>query len=180
MSLIEDWLNRALAFWRDKRDRDLQWQLARHQDAAALREQQALTEQRLAAELSKRAQQLAHELAINETRQASELAMVKIQCRQELQDYQQYLQSLDKLKESLKQSHAHLPEAVAFTIHHHAKLLLNRMWEAGDEHEKLTVEMQLLRFMAAVHEDSQAALAGRQVPALPEKTLAFLDADAAK
>lgn len=180
MSLIETWLNRALAFWRDKRDRDLQWQLARQQQVATLREQQALAEQQLAAELSKRAQQLAHELALSETRQASELEMVKIQCRQELRDYQHYLQSLDKLKESLKQSYGHLPEAVAFTIHHHAKQLLNRMWEAGDDREKLQVEMQLLRFMTAVHEDSQAALTSRQQLVLPEKTLAFLDSDAAK
>lgn len=178
--MIKDYLNQALAFLRDQRDRNLQWRRARHDEVAALRQQQALAEQQLAAELSKRAQQLAHELALSETRQASELEMVKIQCRQELRDYQQYLQSLDKLKDSLKQSYAHLPEAVAFTIHHHAKQLLNRMWEAGDDREKLRVEMQLLHFMTAVHEDSQAALSSGQALALPEKTLAFLDSDAAK
>lgn len=178
MSVIERFFNRALALLRSQRDQNLQWQLSRHQDAAQLRHERALAEQQLAAELTKRAQQLAHELAVVEARQASELAMVKIQCKQELKDYQQYLQSLDKLKDSLRQSHAHLPEAVAFTIHHHAKQLLNRMWEAGDEQEKLKVEMQLLRFMTAVHEDSQLALsdAGQQ-RALPEKTLAFLDAE---
>lgn len=175
MSLIEDVLSRALAFVRRNRDQNLQWRLARHQDVAQLRQQQALAEQQLAAELSKRAQQLAHELAIGEARQANELAMVKIQCKQELKDYQHYLQSLDKLKDSLRLSYAHLPEAVAFTIHHHAKQLLNRMWDADDEQEKMKVEMQLLRFMTAVHEDSQAALNSQQQLALPEKTMAFLD-----
>lgn len=175
MSLIGGWLGRVLSFWRDQRDCDLDWQLARRQAVATLRQQQALAEQELAAELSKRAQQLAHELAISETRHASELEMVKIQCRQEVQDYQQYLQSLDKLKQSLVQSYDHLPEVVAFTIHHHAKQLLNRMWEARDEREKIRVEMQLLRFMTAVHEDSQAALSSQQPLNLPEKTLAILD-----
>lgn len=159
------------------RDRNLQWRLSRQQDVAELRHQQALAEQQLAAELSRRAQQLAHELAVNETRQANELAMVKIQCKQELKDYQHYLQSLDALKDSLKQSYAHLPEAVVFTIHHHAKQLLNRMWDAEDEQEKLRVEMQLLRFMTAVHEDSQAALSSREQLSMPEKTLAFLDVE---
>ncbi len=177
MSLIERFLTRSLAWLRSNRDQNLQWQLSRHQDVAELRHQRALAEQQLAAELNKRAQQLAHELAVGEARQASELAMVKIQCKQELKDYQHYLQSLDKLKDSLRQSYAHLPEAVAFTIHHHAKQLLNRMWEVGDEQERLKVEMQLLRFMTAVHEDSQAALTSQQPRALPEKTLAFLDAE---
>lgn len=178
MSLIGGYLTTALGFFRRNRDQNLQWQLSRQQDVAELRRQQALAEQQLAAELSKRAQQLAHELAVGEARQANELAMVKIQCQQELKDYQHYLQSLDTLKDSLRHSYAHLPEAVAFTIHHHAKQLLNQMWDAGDEQEKMKAEMQLLRFMTAVHEDSQAALNSQQALALPEKTMAFLDSDA--
>lgn len=177
MSLIKQYLQRALAFWRHQRDEDLQWQRQRHDDAASLRQAKALSEQALAAELQKRAQQLEHELAINAARYDNELAMVKIQCQQALKDYQQYLQSLDKLKESLRDSYAHLPEAVAFTIHHHAKQLLNRMWEAEEEREKLRLEMQLLRFMSAVHEDSQLALTSPERARLPNKTLSFLEGD---
>lgn len=177
MSMIETLMSRAMAWLRRSRDDDLQWRLSRHSEMARLRQQQALAEQQLAAELSKRAQQLAHELAVAEARQSNELAMVKIQCKQELKDYQHYLQSLDKLKQSLQLSYAHLPEAVTFTIHHHAKQLLNRMWDAGDEQERLRVEMQLLRFMTAVHEDSQQAVQSVPPPALPEKTLAFLEVD---
>jgi hypothetical protein len=103
--------------------------------------------------------------------------MVKTRCKQDLKDYQQYLQSLDKLKISLRESYAHLPEAVAFTIHHHAKQLLNNMWEATDNQKKIRIEMQLLQFMTAVHEDSQAALQTPHQPALPEKALAFIDAE---
>ncbi len=175
MSLIGRWLRQALGFLRRSRDENLQWQLSRHDEVASLRKARALAEQELVAELRKQAQQLAHELAVNKARNSNELAMVKIQCKQDLKDYQQYLQSLDKLKESLRGSYAHLPEAVAFTIHHHAKQLLNRMWEADDAQEKLRIEMHLLQFMAAVHEDSQASLEGGG-EILPQKALALIDA----
>jgi len=103
--------------------------------------------------------------------------MVKTQCQQDLKDYQQYLQSLDRLKESLRNSYAHLPEAVAYTIHHHAKQLLNRMWEAEDTQQKMKYEVQLLQFMTAVHEDSQLSLQDDTRETLPKKSLAFIDTD---
>lgn len=178
MSLITDWLGNILRFTRHSRDEHLDWQLSRQENAAELRKIRALAEQELAAQLRKQAQQLAHELAVNKAKNSNELAMVKIQCKQDLKDYQQYLQSLDKLKESLRNSYANLPEAVAFTIHHHAKQLLNNMWEAEEGQEKIKIEMQLLQFMTAVHEDNQASLQGTGSE-LPHKALAFIDADSA-
>ena len=172
---LSRWLSDALAFLRRSRDDNLHWQLSRQPDVADLRQTKALAEQALVAQLKKQSQQLAHELAVNKARNSNELAMVKTQCRQDLKDYQQYLQSLDRLKESLRSSYAHLPEAVAFTIHHHAKQLLNRMWEAQDLQEKLKVEMQLIQFMTAVHEDSVNALSDNASHGLPQKTLAFID-----
>lgn len=177
MSPLARWLGDALAFFRRSRDDNLQWQLSRHGDVAELRQAKALAEQALVAQLKKQSQQLAHELAINKARNSNELAMVKTQCKQDLKDYQQYLQSLDRLKDSLRSSYAHLPEAVAFTIHHHAKQLLNRMWDAQEPQEKLKIEMQLLQFMTAVHEDSQASLQGEDGEGLPQRALAFIDAD---
>ena len=177
MSIIHRWLNSALRFWRGKQDENLRWHLARHQDVAALRRSRALAEQALLAELKKQAQQLAHELAVNEAKNNNVLAMVKIQCKQELKDYQQYLQSLDKLKQSLRDNYSHLPEAVAFTIHHHAKQLLNRMWDEQEPQEKLKIEMQLIQFMTAVHEDSLSSLNKDGGEPLPQKTLAFIDSE---
>jgi len=177
MSLITTWLDKAIAFLRRNRDEQLQWRLSRQSSVDELRQARALAEQALATELNKQAQQLAHELAIAKAKNDNTLAMVKIQCKQDLKDYQQYLLALDKLKESLRNSYAHLPEAVAFTIHHHAKQLLNRMWDTQDAQEKIKIEMQLLQFMAAVHEDSQTSLESCSNQALPSKALAFIDAD---
>lgn len=179
MSSVGRWLGDALAFLRRSRDDNLHWQLSRHDAVTDLRQAKALAEQALVAQLKKQAQQLAHELAVNKARNSNELAMVKTQCKQDLKDYQQYLQSLDRLKESLRNSYAHLPEAVAFTIHHHAKQLLNRMWDAQEPQEKLKIEMQLLQFMTAVHEDSQAALQDAGNEGLPRRALAYIDADLA-
>ncbi|MDD1621477.1 MAG: hypothetical protein LUQ11_08340 [Methylococcaceae bacterium] len=177
MSLISRWLGDTLAFLRRSRDENLRWQLSRQDDVAELRQARALAEQALLAQLKKQTQQLAHELEVNKARNNTELAMVKTQCKQDLKDYQQYLQSLDRLKESLRNSYAHLPEAVAFTIHHHAKQLLNQMWETQEPQEKMKVEMQLLQFMTAVHEDSQASLQSSGNEALPQKALAIIDAN---
>ena len=175
MSILERWLSARLRFLRNTRNEDLNWRLARQQDVAALREAKKLAEQALVAQMKKQAQQLAHELALGAAKNNTELAMLKIQCKQDLKDYQQYLESLDKLKLSLRENFAHLPEAVAFTIHHHAKQLLNRMWETQDLQEKLKVEMQLIQFMTAVHEDSVNALSGDAKQMLPQKTLDFID-----
>jgi len=171
MSLVQRYLNAAQDFIRRSRDDNLRWRRARQQDEAALRQAQTLAEQALAAELRKQAQLLEHELAVLKTRNHNELEMVKIQCQQDLQDYKQYLQSLDTLKSSLRQSYAHLPEAVAFTLHHHAKQLLNRMWESQQAEEKMKTELQLLQFMAAVHEDS---VTGLQHGGMPEKALGLI------
>lgn len=175
MSILNRWLSGALGIWRGQRDEQLCWHLARQPDVAALRQARALAEQALVAQLKKQARQLAHELALGETRHNNELAMLKIQCKQDLKDYRQYLQSLDKLKLSLRENFSHLPEAVAFTIHHHAKQLLNRMWDEQDPRQKLKMEMQLLEFMTAVHEDSIGSLNAAEPVSLPQKTLAFID-----
>ncbi|QPK62016.1 hypothetical protein IVG45_14255 [Methylomonas sp. LL1] len=178
MSILGQWFNQAWELWRDKRDEALHWRLNRQDDVANLQRSKALSEMALLAQLKKQEQQLAHELAVAEARNSNELAMIKVQCKQDLKDYQQYLQSLDKLKQSLRASYVHLPEAVAFTIHHHAKLLLNRMWDEQDAQEKLKIEMQLIQFMTAVHEDSLLSLENDGRESLPQKTLAFIDGDA--
>jgi hypothetical protein len=175
--MIAQWCHKVLWMVRRNCDEQLQWRLSRHEDMAALRQARVLAEQELVSQLRKQSQQLAHELAVIKAKNNNQLAMVKTQCQQDLKDYQQYLQSLDRLKESLRNSYAHLPEAVAYTIHHHAKQLLNRMWEAEDTQQKMKYEVQLLQFMTAVHEDSQLSLQDDTRETLPKKSLAFIDTD---
>ena len=112
------------------KDENLQWKTANQDQQVKLKHARVLAEKTLEAELKKRSVQLEHEITLLRTKNDTELSMFKTKCKQDIKDYKQYLASLDQLKRSIQASYTHLPEAVAFTIHHHAKHLLNQMWEA--------------------------------------------------
>jgi hypothetical protein len=156
------------------KDRDLQWRQDNQAQQADLKQQRILAEKALEAELKKQSVQLEHELDLLKTRHAAELSMYKTRCRQDIKDYRQYLDSLDQLKKSIQTSYRHLPESVALTIHHHAKHLLHTMWETEDHEQKIRYEMQLIQFMAAVHEDARLHLENAGFRKLPESTLNLL------
>ncbi|GAB6139612.1 hypothetical protein JCM14076_03410 [Methylosoma difficile] len=174
MTLLKTWLLAAVKLFHTVKDENLQWQSQNQDQIAALKHAQILAEQALSADLQKKTVQLEHEIDLLKTQNAAELAMFKTKCQQDIQDYQHYLNALDQLKRSIQTSYTHLPEAVAFTIHHHAKQLLNRMWETQDFAEKMQLEMQLITFMTAVHDDARLQLQGDATDNLPAKTLGLL------
>lgn len=156
------------------KDENLRWQSQNQAQQTQLKHAQILAEEALAAKLKKQGVQLEHEITLLKVRHDTELAMYKTKCNQDLKDYEQYLAALDRLKKSIQKSYTHLPEAVAFTIHHHAKFLLNQMWEAQDMEQKMKYEMQLIHFMATVHEDAKRHLEGVSSQPLPENTLKLI------
>ena len=156
------------------KDVNLQWQTANQDQQIKLKHTRALAEKTLEAELKRKSVQLAHEISLLRTKNDTELSMFKTKCKQDIKDYKQYLASLDQLKRSIQASYTHLPEAVAFTIHHHAKHLLNQMWEAEDFEQKMQHEMQLIQFMTTVHEDARLHLEGATTGKLPERTLSLI------
>lgn len=177
MSYLKHWTLSVLSILHLAKTEDLNWKQQHQEQQLKLKAAQILAEKQLEAELKKRTAQLAHEMALLNTENEAQLAMLKTRCQQEVKDYKQYLSSLDKLKMSIQKSYTHLPEAVAFTIHHHAKQLLNQMWEAEDFQHKMQLEMQLLKFMTTVHEESRLFLEGDKLDKLPEKTLALIQSD---
>jgi len=156
------------------KDVNLQWQTANQDQQIKLKHTRVLAEKTLEAELKRKSVQLAHEITLLRTKNDTELSMFKTKCKQDIKDYKQYLASLDQLKRSIQASYKHLPEAVAFTIHHHAKHLLNQMWEAEDFEQKMQHEMQLIQFMTTVHEDARLHLEGATTGKLPERTLSLI------
>jgi hypothetical protein len=174
MTTPKQWLSALIGLVHDIKDENLRWQSRNQAEQTRLQHAQAVAEAALAAKLKKQSVQLEHELSLLKLRHDTELAMFKTKCQQDLRDYQQYLTALDQLKKSIQTSYAHLPAAVAFTIHHHAKYLLNHMWEASDQATKLHYEMQLINFMATVHEDAQLALQSNTSKKLPENTLKLI------
>lgn len=171
MTLLKNWILNAVNLLHSVKDQNLKWQLANQGDQAKLKYVRVLAEKALEAELRKKSVQLEHDINLLKTQHDAELAMFKTKCKQDVKDYKQYLAALDQLKSSIQASYTHLPEAVAFTIHHHAKYLLNKMWEAEDFEQKMQHEMQLIRFMTTVHEDARLQLEGETTGNLPERTL---------
>lgn len=153
----------------------LRWQTEHQSQELALKQAHIFAEEEIIAQLKKKSVQLEHEIALLNEKHTTELVLFKTKCQQDIRDYKQYLAALDKLKQSIQKSYTHLPEAVAFTIHHHAKQLLNAMWEEEDFTQKMRYEMQLIDFMTAVHEDAQLHLEGNSREKLPEKTLSLLE-----
>ncbi len=174
MSLLNRWAVSILSVFHAAKSEQLNWQQQNQAQQLQLKHAQMLAEQKLEAELKKRTAQLEYEISLLNLQNEAQLSMLKTKYQQEVKDYKQYLNSLDQLKLSIQKSYTHLPEAVAFTIHHHAKHLLNQMWEAENFQEKMQLEMQLIQFMTTVHEESRQFLAGKHVDHLPEKTLALI------
>ncbi len=159
------------------KDKDLDWRAENQGRQIKLSQALILADKKLAAELAKKSVQLAHEIDLLKTRQQSELAMLKTRCKEDIKDYRQYLESLQQLKLAIQASYSHLPEAVAHTIHHHAKTLLNSMWEAEDFEQKIKYEAQLIQLMMTVHEETRLHRAGALGEKLPENTLNLINQD---
>ncbi len=173
--MFKNWLLSIVDTLQSLKTENLKWNNENQERQAALKQSRVLAERALVAELKKRSRQLKHELTILQTQHSAELLMFKTKCKQDVKDYKQYLESLDQLKDSIQSSYTHLPEAVAFTIHHHAKYLLNEMWETTEFEEKMRREIQLIRFMSTVHEDARLYLEGKNKEVLPERTLKLIE-----
>jgi transposase-like protein len=174
MTTFKSWILTLVKLFHSVKDENLQWKNANQDQQGKLKHARVLAAKTLEAELKKRSVQLEHELTLLRTKNNTELSMFKTKCKQDIKDYKQYLASLDQLKRSIQASYKHLPEAVAFTIHHHAKHLLNQMWEAKDFEQKMQHEIQLIKFMTTVHEDARLHLEGATTEKLPERTLSLI------
>nr|WP_305910066.1 hypothetical protein [Methylomarinum sp. Ch1-1]MDP4523016.1 hypothetical protein [Methylomarinum sp. Ch1-1] len=153
----------------------MNWQLRTHDEKMRLKTARALSEKALQEKLQKQQLALEQELALLKTKHKAELTMLRIKNKQDISDYREYLDSLDQLKISITHKYRHLPEALAFTIHHHAKHLLNQMWEADDLQQKINSELQLIQFMTSINEDIRSAPASGSADLLPLKTLELLN-----
>ena len=174
MTTFKNWVFTLVKLFHSVKDENLQWKKANQDQQVKLKHARVLAAKTLEAELKKRSVQLEHEITLLRTKNNTELSMFKTKCKQDIKDYKQYLASLDQLKRSIQASYKHLPEAVAFTIHHHAKHLLNQMWEAKDFEQKMQHEIQLIKFMTTVHEDARLHLEGATNEKLPERTLSLI------
>lgn len=174
MKTVKRQIHNIVSLIHSIKDKNLDWRAANQDQQIKLSHARILADKKLAAELAKKSVALAHEITLLKTRQQSELAMLKTRCKEDIKDYQQYLESLQQLKLAILSGYAHLPDAVAHTIHHHAKSLLNTMWEAENFEEKIKYEAQLIQFMMTAHEEACLHGAGKLGGKLPENTLTLI------
>lgn len=177
MKILREQIHNFVNLIHSVKDKNLNWQTTNQDQLLKLSHTRTIAEKKLAAELAKKSVQLAHEIAILKTRQHAELTMLKTRCKEDIKDYQQYLDALNQLKQTLQTSYAHLPTALTFTIHHHAKSLLNAMWEADNFEDKIKYEAKLIKFMTTVHEEIPLHNSVTQSEKLPENTLKLIDQD---
>lgn len=177
MKYLTERIHQLVDLYLTLKSKNLDW-LSAHQDQQIkLSDKQRLAQKTLTAELTKKGVKLAHEMELLKTRQQAELAMLKTRCQEDIKDYQDYLESLSRLKLTLQASYAHLPDAIIHTIHHHAKSLLNAMWETEDLNEKIKREAQLIEFMTTMHKEALLFHNGTQPHELPENTLKLISND---
>jgi hypothetical protein len=156
---------------------NLDWQVNNQAQLLDLSKQKALAKKQLTIELTKKNAELAHDLELLKARQAAQLTLLKTRCAEDIKDYREYLIALEQLKTLTKNSFSYLPEPIALTIYHHAKTLLNQMWEADDFDEKIKLEAELLKFLTTVTEEAQVCDRPTTAKSLPENTLKLIKSD---
>lgn len=174
---IKSQVHQLISFIFALKDKNLAWQSANQTQLLKLAHEQALSRKTLEAELTKQSTQLAHELKLLKIQQNAELYMLKTRSKEDINDYRHYLESLRQLKTTIQTAYAHLPDAITLTIHHHAKALLNHMWEAESLADKISYERQLLKFMATVYEEARYFQTENNGSKLPENTLKLISQD---
>ena len=175
MTVLKQKLQSLLQTMHELKDYHLSWRSRRQGEFASFKKQEKLDTQDLLILLKKKSVQLEHEIAAMQAKNSAELAMLKIKYKQDIQDYKQYLKALEQFKDLIQKSYPHLPESVALTIHHHAKDLLNSMWEERNVTHKRVLELELIQFMSSLHEDAQAYPGGSmESTMLPANTLRLI------
>jgi len=164
---------RLLEWVRALRQEGRSWRREEALATLELRRRQAEAELALEAERRRRLLELEHELEVLKRRQQLELTLLERKQAQDLRDYQRYLEAVDQLQEQLRQAFAHAPEVIVLTIHHHAKQLLDRMWEAEDLHQRLQREQEFVKFLTTVYEDTLQA-GNDDGPLLPRRALRLM------
>ncbi len=143
-------------------------------DLLDLQRRQTQVELDLEAEKRKRLLELEYELEKIRRQQQVELTLLERKLEQELKDYERYLEAVERLQEQLYQAFAHTPEVIVLTIHHHAKQLLDKMWEADDLNLRLERERELVKFLTTVYEDTLKAQEGEEQTLLPRRALRLM------
>ena len=154
---------------------NLQWQQENHKKVHDLNSQSKHEKQALKASIDKQKAEFSFQLDHLKQQHETDLLMFKAECEQNINDYKQYLESIDQLKDMIQQRYSHLPDAISLTIHHHAKQILKQMWETKDFAKKMRLETSLLDLMTRVYQDTKDEIKqSQQDKQIPVRTLELI------
>ncbi len=142
---------------------DTEWRRKKLAELTAIKKQKRINDARME-----------HELEILKIQFAEELERTRERERRITQDYKEFLDHIDHLKEQIVEAFPEMPKVLALLIHQHAKRLIDEMWNSPDEQAQKLYRMKLAEFLKVVSDDTNQSLLQDQKSRIPERTLKLI------
>jgi seryl-tRNA synthetase len=169
MSISSDFGDFLMNFINSVRTANLEWKKEKLAEILELKKRR----ESLSGELKKMEAALKIEIEKINIQGQADIRMLKDKCDQDVRDYKQFLDAIDDLKERIQRSYSNIPLPLVLTIHRHAKILLNNMWDQDNIEQRNAMERKMIMFLEAVYEDT-AYLPGDTKNGLPIKTITLI------
>ncbi len=122
--------------------------------------------------------ELEQELQMLKVRFAAEIERKKEEEQRATNDYKEFLDSIGEMKQKMLATFPDMPKSIVYSIHHHAKYLLDEIWKSSDEASQVKSRSRFADFLMAVYNDTANALVSEQELKLPKETLKLIKGSA--
>jgi hypothetical protein len=165
MSFSEEFGKFTVGFVNAIRDENIRWQ---QENLPALNE---LEKQRKMSKL-----EIDQELKRRQVKFKYEIEQLEMEGASKMQDFREFLDAVDKIKNDFRQNFQQMSLPVALSIHQYGKQLLISMWNSNSLNDRKRYEQQLFDFLYTVNEDMYLTSSQEDKNGfyLPEKTLKLI------
>lgn len=161
MSTAFDLACLVLDFITTLRSGDIEWRQRKLQEISELKKQSRIYDI-----------QVEHEINSIKVKFSEEIIRIKEKETRITQDYKDFLNSIDEMKEKIIDTFTDMPKPMAYIIHNHARQLIDNMWNNSDDNVQKMCQARLAEFFMIVYDDTSKALIGQGK--LPAKTLQLI------
>lgn len=140
MNFIHTLKQRNLEYWEQNKDR-----------YNALKEDTKKNNEKIQEDIEVMRKKHRQKLEEMDVEHKGNIERIKAEQEQETEDFNEYLQSLNELKENMQKTYSHIPRFMIHNIYYHAKILLLDMRKAPDYNNKY--RKKLINLMNEVHKD---------------------------
>lgn len=165
MSISEEFGKFVVEFVNGIRNENIRWQQENSRTLNELQRQRRLSKQEIEQELKRR-----------EIKFKYEIEQIEMEGTSKMQDFKEFLDAIDKIKNDFRQNFQKMTLPVALSIHQYGKRLLISMWNSNNFQERTKYEQQLFDFLYTVNEDMYLVSSQENQDGLylPEKTLKLI------